>query len=139
MAPSLERRGLRELRRALKTAGDTEGPKAIREAHKVVGAVVADEARPFVIRGRTGRLLASLRGKGTVAKAVAVMTAEYATVWHWGRLIGNVGRPPGNRKGPNIVKGRPVLHEARDRVVNRGEAAERYEAALDDMFRRLLR
>lgn len=130
----LEVENLRELQQALRKVKDTELPKALRAANKNMAQLVAEEALPHVPVGRTGRLKASVKAVGGArdakVKAGTAARVPYAAAIHWGRLRGNVGSPPGNRRGTNMVKGRPFLWEAKERVLQSGRGVAEYEAEL---------
>jgi len=102
----------------------------LRKANRDAAQVVVNKARPNV-PVRTGRLRSTLRATGSqrAGSAIAGRAAvRYAAATHWGRLIGNVGSPPGNRKGPNIVKGRPFLLDAKNAVIP--QIVEEYRAGV---------
>lgn len=103
--------GAKELRAALKEANDRELNRALRDAHEASAQIVIDAALPN-IPVRSGRLRGSAEPKGTLAGGSALLDTEYAGAVHWGRKTGNVGSPPGNHPGPNVIQGRPVVWEA---------------------------
>lgn len=106
--------GLRELQAALRAAGGPGLVRLLTVANKNAATVVVTRARPEVPT-LTGRLASSVRATGTQRKGVAragSARVPYAAAIHWGRKIGNVGRPPGNRYGFNPIAGRPFLTSA---------------------------
>lgn len=114
MNPSVRVEGADELRRAIRAIKDKELGAALRDANKSAAQVVVDRALPNV-PVLTGRLKASIRAlgnqRGGTAKA-GTKAVPWAAPIHWGRRVGNVGRPPGNRMGGNPITGRPFLHDA---------------------------
>lgn len=106
--------GLNELRAALRAAGGPGLVKALSAANKNAAVTVVARAKPTVPR-RSGALEASLRATGSQTKGTARAgnaRVPYAAAIHWGRKIGNVGHPPGNRYGFNPIAGRPFLSAA---------------------------
>lgn len=122
--------GLDELRRALREAENPGLPKALAQANKNAAELVAGRAAQAAPH-RSGRLAASVRALGSQrlgrVKAGNAGVA-YAAAIHWGRSIGNVGRPPGNHKGRNPIVGRPFLTDAAAR--SQGDVVAQYEAAI---------
>lgn len=89
-------------------------PQDLRWAHEQAAEVVVDDALPRV-PFRSGRLRRSLKSSGTSRGGYAKAggnDAPHAASIHWGRKVGNVGSPPGNHKGPNVIVGRPFLRDA---------------------------
>lgn len=112
--PQVVIEGLNELRAALRQLGDRDLQKMLPSAQRKAAEVVVHRAQPKV-PVRTGRLKASLRASGTLKGGSALAgggRVKWGTTTHWGRKRGNVGSPPGNRKGENVVQGRPFLYEA---------------------------
>jgi hypothetical protein len=105
---SIRVEGADELRRALKSVGNTGLLAALAAANENAAEIVVD-ARASA---RSGRAVADL---------------PYAAAIHWGRKVGNVGRPPGNRKGNNPIAGRPFLWDAAQRKVPQIEPEYRDE------------
>lgn len=112
-------------------ARDVLLPQDLKWAHEHAAEVVVDAASPHVPR-RSGRLKRSLRASGTTksgyARVGGVDGIEYGNAIHWGRKVGNVGRPPGNHKGPNPIEARPFLVDAADRT--RGQITNQFEIAM---------
>jgi hypothetical protein len=127
--------GLKELRRNLKRV-DAGLSKELRVANLEAAKEVVREARPDV-PVRSGRLARSLRANATQSDArvkAGSAAVPYGSTIHFGRLIGNVGSPPGNHKGPNLVAGRPFItdavHDSKGRIV------DVYQARIDSLLRR---
>ncbi len=112
---SIEVVGAREIRAALRRAEIEGVPAGLRAASKAGSNVVVQRALPNVPVGKTGRLKASIRALGSQTSAsvkAGNASVKYAAAIHWGRKVGNVGRPQGNHKGPNVITGRPFLSDA---------------------------
>lgn len=127
----LQVEGLNELRAALRKAEVVGLPEALKMANRSVAELVVDIATPMTPR-RHGDLAHSLRALATqTAGKVRAGSAAvpYAAAIHWGRKVGNVGRPPGNRKGPNVITGRPFLWDAVRKA--QVQVAHEYEQAID--------
>lgn len=121
--------GAAELRRALKAVGDKGLIAALVQANRSAAEIVVRDALPNV-PVRRGKLKASVRALASQrsGRAVAGKAAvPYAAAIHWGRLRGNVGRPPGNRRGNNLIRGRPFLWDSAQRMVPRIEPEYRDE------------
>lgn len=106
--------GAKELRKAFKQAGDKDLLNALKAANKTAAEVVVEKALPNV-PVKTGKLKRSVRSTATQRQGVARAgraSVAYGAAIHWGRKVGNVGSPPGNRKGPNPIKARPFLWNA---------------------------
>lgn len=107
-------KGLNELRSAIRKA-DVEGlPRALTQANKSAAELVVDIATPMTPR-RHGDLAHSLKALASPAGGkvrAGSGLVPYAAAIHWGRKVGNVGRPPGNRMGRNPIGGRPFLYDA---------------------------
>lgn len=106
--------GAQELRAVLRKLADRDLVLMLRDANRRAADIVVKKAEPHV-PVRTGRLKASLRATGSQrfgeARAGSARV-PYAAAVHWGRKVGNVGSPPGNRQGRNVVKGNPFLWNA---------------------------
>lgn len=133
----IEVENLIELQRLLRQVGDKELPKALRGANKSMAEVVRDEALPNV-PVRSGRLKRSVRAIGgqrdAKVQAGTAARVPYAATIHWGRKRGNVGWPPGNRRGLNPVEARPFLWLAKERVLTTGRGLAEYEKALEGIL-----
>ena len=109
--------GAKELRKAFKQAGDKDLLNALKTANKSAAELVVEKALPSV-PVKTGRLKASVRSTATQRQG-AVRAGKagvpYAAAVHWGRKVGNVGSPPGNRKARNPIQARPFLWNAAQR------------------------
>lgn len=90
--------------------------------------IVVDDALPHVPVGPSGDLRRSVEALGSRASGRAVAKTPYAAAIHWGRKQGNVGRPPGNKRGPNRIVGRPFLWDAAQRKAP--EITESYGAGV---------
>ncbi len=126
---SIRLEGADELRRVLKSIGDTGLLNALATANENAAEIVVDDANPQVPM-RTGALKNSMRASGTSrsGRAIAGSSAiPYAAAIHWGRKRGNVGRPPGNRMGRNPIVRRAFLWDAAQRTVPRIEPEYRNE------------
>lgn len=123
-----------DLRKALRYIGDTGLKKELRDANKTAADVVAQRALQDV-PVRSGRLRGSVKALGSQkdgrVKAGAARV-DYAAAIHWGRGVGNVGRPPGNRKGRNVIRGRPFLWDAAQQV--RQQVHDTYMEAVDRLL-----
>lgn len=111
---SIRVNGEKELRAALRQAGGPDLVRALSGAHRDAATVVAAAARTSA-PARSGRLRSSIRPlasqqSGRVRAGSAAVV--YAPAIHWGRKIGNVGSPPGNHPGRNMIVGRPFLTDA---------------------------
>ena len=122
--------GADELRRALRYVGDAGLKKQLAKANKDAAALVVNRALPNV-PVRSGRLKKSVRALGSQRSGRAVAGAsqvKYAAAIHWGRRRGNVGSPPGNRNGTNVIAGRPFLYDAAR--AHRAQVVDQYEEAV---------
>ncbi len=131
--------GADELRKALRRAGDAGLKRELAGANKAAAQLVVDRALPNVPI-RTGKLKRSTRALGSQRSGRAVAgTARvpYAAAIHWGRGRGNVGSPPGNHPGRNVIRGRPFLWDAAQKSIVR--VARTYEAAIEDLINRAIR
>jgi hypothetical protein len=103
--------GARELAQAMRTA-DRALQIEMALLNQGAAEIVVDEALPHVPVGPSGDLRRSLQARGTRASGRATANTPYAMAIHWGRKTGNVGRPPGNHRGANVIAGRPFLWNA---------------------------
>lgn len=126
MEASIHVEGARELASALRKAGYTDLLDALKTANLFAAEIAVDEANPQ-IPTRSGALKSSVQATATASAGKAKADTAYAAAIHWGRKRGNVGRPPGNRKGTNPIKGRPFLWDAAQRAVPRIEPEYRDE------------
>jgi hypothetical protein len=137
MPSTVQVEGTRELAALLRRIADKDLQKALRSAHIEASRLVVAQARSLV-PVRTGNLQSSIRAGGTqraaVVRAGTPTKAPYATPIHFGRKRGNVGRPPGNRKGENVIEGRPFLYDAGQRVAP--AALELYRRDIADVLMR---
>ena len=137
MTDAIKVEGLRELRKDIKRLQDRDMAEALREANRYGAIIVADAARPNV-PVRTGKLRGTIKPlAGQTVGRVKAGSARvpYAGAIHWGRKRGNVGRPPGNRRGSNVVEGRPFLWEALDR--KRQQIIDEYQRQIDVILERV--
>lgn len=84
MADGVRVEGARELRAALKRAGEDVGD--LKAAHADAASIVATFAGASAPR-RSGRLAGSIRASGTTSKAIVRVgkkSVPYASVIHWG-------------------------------------------------------
>jgi hypothetical protein len=103
--------GAHELAQKMRTAA--VGLQAeMRYAHEQAAEIVVDEALPNVPVGPSGNLRRNLHARATVASGRAVSNLPYSMAVHWGRRVGNVGRPSGNHTGPNAIVGNPFIWNA---------------------------
>lgn len=111
--------GASELARILRKVGDTGLLAALKLANENAAEITVDVANPSIPM-RTGALKRSVRATATarVGRAVAGGSdVPYAAAVHWGRLRGNVGSPPGNRRGNNRIQANPFLWDAAQRSI----------------------
>lgn len=123
--------GLNELRRAFRDASVYGVPNAVKTANLSAAQFVAQKAAPQAPR-RTGRLAASVRALGSLTAGrvrAGNASVPYAAAIHWGRKVGNVGRPPGNRIAPNRIPGRPFIWDTVQQ--SQAEIADLYEQIVD--------
>jgi hypothetical protein len=125
--------GLKELQAAIRTAGGSKLGTALKLANEAAGETVVDKALPRV-PFRRGALRRSVRSTATERSAKAKAGdggVAYAGAIHWGRKIGNVGSPPGNRRGRNPIRRNAFLWDAaRDA---RPALVRDYEKAIDQI------
>lgn len=134
-AARIEVEGADELRRKLRELQDAGLKKELKAANKTAAQVVVDRALPNVPVGATGRLKRSVRALGSQRDGrVRAGTArvDYAAAIHWGRKVGNVGSPPGNRMGGNPVTGRPFLWDAAEAA--KSQVTDAYAAGIERLF-----
>lgn len=134
-SPAITVEGADELRRTLRQIRDAGLTKELKAANKSAAQVVVERALPNVPVGKSGRLKRSVRALGSQRDGrVRAGTAkvDYAAAIHWGRKVGNVGSPPGNRKGGNAITGRPFLWDAAEAA--RNEVTDTYAAGIERLF-----
>lgn len=137
MQPTIIVEGNAELRKALRYIGDKGLVDTLKDAHREAAHIVVRRALPKV-PVRTGRLRQSVRGLASQRDArvsAGRASVRYAGTVHFGRRTGNVGSPPGNRKGRNVVRGRPFLFDAIEET--RPQVVAAFEKALDDLLDQL--
>lgn len=123
--------GAKEIAKLLRKIGDKDLQKQLRHAHKLTAEVVAARARQKT-PVRSGGLRRSVRAGATQKWAVVRAGGKavpYAAAVHWGRRNGNVGSPPGNHRGPNVVRGRTFLWDAGNEAIPRAAEVYRREVA----------
>lgn len=118
--------GVRELVAALRQAGQRDLIAALTQANEAAAEIVVDSALPDV-PFRSGALRRSVQARASAQSGRATAGTAYGAAIHWGRKVGNVGRPPGNRKGRNPIQGRRFLWDAAQREVPKLEPAYRDE------------
>lgn len=129
--------GLVELRKTLRNLGDKELVNQLKQTNKSAAQIVVQAALPNV-PVRSGRLKGSVRALGSQRSGRAVAgaaRAKHAGAIHWGRKRGNVGSPPGNRIGVNMITGRPFLWNAAR--AHERQIAEQYADDIAALLRRL--
>lgn len=102
--------------------------KALKEANLKATQTVVKLALPMVPVA-SGRLRSSVRGMATAKKGNVVAgtgKVNYAAAIHWGRKTGNVWH---GKKGPNPIKGRPYLHNAKNAALSSGQLERDYQDA----------
>ena len=113
---TIQVRGLRELRAALRDADKTLGPE-LRKGLNEVADVILDTARPLVPT-RSGKARSSLKA-GSTERAVQIKAGGVkAPYWGWLDFGGKVGRSKSVRR-PFIMGGRyiyPALRKRRDDI-----------------------
>jgi hypothetical protein len=136
--PVVRVEGARELAAQMRTAS-AQLRLEMRFANEQAAEVVVDEAMPNVPVGPSGNLRRSVRASASVASGRAVAGGSgvpYGNAIHWGRKVGNVGRPRGNHKGPNVVSGRPFLWNAAK--TKEPEITTTYGVVVDGMLNRII-
>lgn len=124
--PVVEVKGAKELRRAIRQAGDSDLKLELKKANREVADIVANEART-TIPVRSGALRDTIRASGTMASGVVrtgTKRVPYAGVIHFGW--------PARKIEP-----RPFLYEAADARVD--EVVGRYETAIAAVADKLAR
>lgn len=113
-AVTVRAHNLDELRRAIRKAGDEGLKKALKASNKSAAEIVVRAALPKVpVRsGALKRSVRSLASQKSGRVAAGNARAPHAAAIHFGRKVGNVGRPPGNHPGPNPIAGRMFLWDA---------------------------
>lgn len=121
-AARIQVEGARELRRALKKAGDEA--EDLKDAHQAAGEVVVTEAQSIVptLSGRLGASIRASRAKAGATVKAGGAGVVYAGVQHFGW--------PGHNISPN-----PFLYTAIDN--RRNEVIEAYETAIDKITDRV--
>lgn len=119
MAVTVQVEGTKELAALLRKIGDKDLQKALRGAHLAASRLVVGRAKTQV-PVRSGNLQRSIRSRATQRAAIVVAgspkRAPYGPAIEFGRKRGNVGRPPGNHKGENVVPAHPFLRPAGEQV-----------------------
>lgn len=114
-----------------------EMPDTLEAVHRAAAQLVVAAALPNV-PVRSGRLRASVKTVATPEVGVAYAgggPVPYGNVIHWGRKRGNVGSPPGNHEGRNVVVKRPFLWDALNRVEEKVVA--QHDKAIHDLIAEL--
>lgn len=136
VAAQVQIEGANELRALLRRLDSSkELQRGLRRAHKETSTLVAVRAKTLA-PVRTGNLAASIRPGGTQTAAVVragSAKVPYAAAIHWGRRKGNVGSPPGNHPGKNVVKGDQFLVRAGEQ--SESLALEIYEREMAALLR----
>lgn len=116
MARSIQVRGLKEVRKALRDVDKTLGPE-LRKGLNEVADIVLDSARPLVPT-RSGKARASLKA-GSSETAVQIKAGgSKAPYWAWLDFGGRTGRNKSVRR-PFVMGGRyiyPTLRKRRDDI-----------------------
>lgn len=128
---TIQVRGLKELRGALRDVDKLLGPE-LRKGLNEVAEVVLDTARPLVPT-RSGKAKASLKA-GSTERAVQIKAGgTKAPYWSWLDFGGKVGRSKSVRR-PFIMGGRyiyPTLKKRRDEIEDKFyEVIDRVTAGL---------
>lgn len=132
-AVTVQVEGAKEVRTLLRSTGDKELPKALRDANKTVSQLIVDAVLPNV-PVHTGRLKASVKALATQTTAygkAGSARVPYAPAVHWGT------GPRTGQKGPHNIRRRPFLLDAATRVKDR--AVKQYEDAIQDLFNKAVR
>lgn len=118
----IEVEGARELRAALKRAGDDASD--LKDANQAAGQVVVEEARSIVpkLSGRLEGSIRASRAKGSATVKAGGAQLPYAGVIHFGW--------PGHNIDPN-----PFLYDALD--ARRNEVIAAYQDAIDRITERI--
>jgi hypothetical protein len=117
-SPTIQVKGAKELRRAIRQAETTELAAELKAANREAAEVVAYEAQT-IVPVKSGRLLETIRASGTLTAGVVRAgraSLPYAGPIHFGW--------PGHNIEPN-----PYLYDAADNRVD--EVVEQYQAAID--------
>jgi hypothetical protein len=117
-SPTIQVKGAKELRRAIRQAETTELAAELKAANKAAAEVVAYEAQT-IVPVLSGRLLETIRASGTLTAGVVRAgraSLPYAGPIHFGW--------PGHSIEPN-----PYLYDAADNRVD--EVVEQYQTAVD--------
>lgn len=138
MAAQVHVEGISELRALLRQIDSSKDlEKGLRLAHKRTSEMVAVRAKSLV-PVRSGNLQAAIRSGGTQSAAVVRAgnsKVKYGAAIHWGRKKGNVGSPPGNHPGKNVIQGDLFLVRAGEQV--EAAALVVYEQEMAALLRRV--
>lgn len=134
MGASVQITGATEVAALLRQIADRDLQKANRVALRKGADLVAADAR---VRApvRSGNLRSQIRSASTQTGATVRGSAPYTAAIHWGRKRGNVGSPPGNHMGPNVIKGRPFITAAAERRAD--DVADIYLTEVMSLFDRI--
>jgi hypothetical protein len=124
VAPKIEVKGAKELRRAIKRAADADLKNEVKKANREAADIVAYEAQT-IVPVKSGKLLESIRASGTMTAGIVRSgraNVPYAGVIHFGW--------PGHNIEPN-----PFLYEAADSRAD--EVLAKYEDAINAVASRL--
>ena len=116
MARSIQVRGLKEVRKALRDVDKTLGPE-LRKGLNEVADIVLDSARPLVPT-RSGKARASLKAGSTETAVQIKAGGSKAPYWAWLDFGGRTGRNKSVRR-PFVMGGRfiyPTLRRRRDDI-----------------------
>lgn len=134
MKPAIEVEGLTALRKGIKSLGDTGLVSALKDANRSSAQVVVARALPNV-PVRTGKLKSTVKALAAQRDArvqAGSAKTSYAAAVHWGRKKGNVGSPPGNHPGKNVMAGRMFLWDAAQASL--AEATAKYEQEIERLL-----
>lgn len=107
--------------------------KALKEANLKATQSVVKIALPMVPVA-SGMLRSSVRGLATAKKGnvkAGSARVNYAAAIHWGRKVGSVWH---GGTGPNPIKGRPYLHDAKNKALSSGQLERDYQDACMDLI-----
>jgi hypothetical protein len=124
VAPRVQVKGAKELRRAIKQAQSSDLKQALKQANRDAADMVAYEAQT-IVPVLSGTLLESIRASGT--QTAGIVRAGRASVVYAGVI--HFGWPRHN------IEPNPFLYEAADARLD--EVIARYEEAVDAIARRL--
>jgi HK97 gp10 family phage protein len=134
MAAAVQVEGAKELAALLRKIADKDLQKANRLALRKGAEVVAVEARSNA-PSRSGRLRSRTKAYATQRSASVQAKVPYAMAIHWGRKTGNVGSPPGNHPGRNVIVGRPFIWNAAQAKTE--QVAEVYRIEVMDVVKQI--